>query len=248
MESAMERWYGAIKKRVSVRKYSSSASRDEIKILKEMAAYFSTDEVRIVVGKKAGIFNPVIAKTISGTDTFAAVISKNGDNDYTVGLAGEAFVLECTAMGLGTCWLGASYNRSIANQCIKYDPKREKIRCLISVGHYTATPTHKRVRKTIYNITGLDDAAYRKLPEWQKCAVECGRLAPSARNVQPWEFDILNDAVQVACISKNFGYGGIDCGIAMLHIEVGAAHCGVYGDWQTDDRLPLFTTDHSLEA
>ena len=248
MESAMERWYGAIKKRVSVRKYSSGATRDELKILKEMASYFSTDEVRIVVGKKAGIFNPVIGRTISGTDTYAAIISKNGDNDYTVGLVGEAFVLECTAMGLGTCWLGLSYNRNIANQCVKYDAKREKLRCMISVGHYDTAPTHKRVRKTIYNLVGLDEIAYRKLPEWQKCAVECGRLAPSARNVQPWEFDIMDDAVQVACISKNFGYGGIDCGIAMLHIEVGAAHCGVYGDWQTDDRLPLFTADHSLEA
>ncbi len=89
----------------------------------------------------------------------------------------------------------------------------------------------------------MRENAYEKLPEWQKCAVEAGRLAPSARNVQPWEFDVLKDSIQVACVSRNFGYGALDCGIAMLHIEVGAAHCGVYGSWEIKDRLPLFTVE-----
>lgn len=245
MESSMERWYEAIKKRVSVRKYSDSIDRSELLTLKAAAKYFSTDEVRIFVGKKTGIFNTLIGKTITGTDTFAAIISREGDNDYMVGTVGEAFVLECTAMGLGTCWLGLSYNKPLAESTVRTE-KNEKIRCLISIGHYDKLPEKNRTRKTIYNLTGMEDASFRSIPEWQRCAVECGRLAPSARNAQPWEFDILNDAVQVACISKNFGYGGIDCGIAMLHIEVGAAHCGVYGDWQVEDRLPLFTADYDL--
>ncbi|MCR5808381.1 MAG: nitroreductase family protein [Clostridiales bacterium] len=247
MDSTMGKWYEAAKKRVSVRKYSDGASRDEILELKDVANYLSTDEVRIVVGKKDGIFNALIGKTISGTDTFAAVISREGDNDYMVGSVGEAFVLECTAMGYGTCWLGLSYNKALANSFIRLDDD-EKIRCLISVGHYVIEPAHKRTRKTIYNLTGLEDHAFRQLPDWQKCAIECGRLAPSARNAQPWEFDVLNDSLQVACVSKNFGYGGIDCGIAMLHLEIGAAHCGVYGDWQIEDRLPLFTVNYRSES
>ena len=108
MEPSMERWYEAIRKRVSVRKYSRSVSRDELLTLKEAAQYFSTDDVRIIVGKKDGMFDPIIGKTISGTDTFAAIISRGDDNDYMVGTVGEAFVLECTALGYGTCWLGLS--------------------------------------------------------------------------------------------------------------------------------------------
>ena len=243
MDSTMERWYNAIKKRVSVRKYSGDPSKDEFELLKEIADYLSVDDARIVVGKKKKIFEPLIGKTISGTNTYAAIISRGRDeDDYIVGTIGEAFALECTAMGLGTCWLGISYNKSLAKSCIKLKG-REKIRALISVGHFTERPTHARSRKTIYNLTGVDDLAIKKVPAWQRCAVEAGRLAPSARNFQPWEFDILKKSIQVACVSRNFGYGALDCGIAMLHIELGAAHCGVYGSWDIKDRLPLFKAE-----
>lgn len=241
MDLNMERWYKAIKKRVSIRKYSCDPSKEEYEILKEAAECLSCDEARIVVGRKSGIFDPLIGRTISGTNTFAAVISRGRDEDeYLAGTVGEAFILECTAMGLGTCWLGLSFNKQVASSCIKLKNGNEKIRCLISIGHFDEMPQNKRSRKTVYNITGLGEKAYARLPEWQRCAVEAGRLAPSARNVQPWEFDVLKDSIQVACVSRNFGYGALDCGIAMLHIEVGAAHCGVYGSWDIKDRLPLF--------
>ncbi len=244
MDLSMEKWYGAIRKRISVRKYSGDPTKEEFDLLKEAAECLSCENARIVVGKKSGIFDPVIGKAIYGTNTFAAVISGGGDDDeYLAGTVGEAFVLECTSMGLGTCWLGLSFNHGTANSCIKLKNGREKIRCLISIGHYSEHPKNKRSRKTIYNLTGMRENAYEKLPEWQKCAVEAGRLAPSARNVQPWEFDVLKDSIQVACVSRNFGYGALDCGIAMLHIEVGAAHCGVYGSWEIKDRLPLFTVE-----
>ena len=244
----MDNWYEAIRKRVSVRKYTDGVSKDELVTLKQAAKFLSTDEVRIVVGKKEGIFDPLIGRAISGTDTFAAIIVKYGDNEYMAGSVGEAFVLECTSLGFGTCWLGLSYHKGLAESFIKHDPETETIRCLISIGHYDQAPTHKRIRKTIYNLTGMQEEAFKKLPLWQKTAVECARLAPSARNAQPWEFDIMSDSVQVACVSKNFGYGALDCGIAMLHLEVGAAHCGVYGDWEIEDRLPLFKVDYNVES
>lgn len=246
MENTMERWYEAIKKRVSVRKYTSGATRDELRTLRDVAKYLSTDEVRIVIGKKEGAFSPLIARTISGTDTFAAIVCSDKELEYMVGMVGESFALECTAMGYGTCWLGMSYSKSVVSSCVKLKDK-EKIYCVIAVGHYDSVPSKKRTRKTIFNLTGLDDKAFEKLPEWQKTAVNSGRLAPSAINKQPWEFDILNPtSIQIANISKNFGYGEIDVGIAMLHIEVGAAHCGVYGDWEVSDGLPLFTIDPTL--
>ena len=187
------------------------------------------------------VFDPLIGKVITGTETFAAVICGGKDDDeFLSGTVGEAFVLECASMGLGTCWLGLSYNRSIANSCIKLKNHKEKIRCLISIGHYDKVPEHKRSRKTIYNITGMGDDDFKKLPGWQRCAVEAGRLAPSARNAQPWEFDIMENSVQVAITSANMGYGEIDCGIAMLHIELGAAHCGYIGDWVFDEGYPIF--------
>lgn len=248
MDSAMEKWYRAAGERVSVRKYTEGVTRDELKALKDAAAYFSTDDVRIVVGKKEGVFSPLIGRTISGTDTYAALLSQSPDDDYTVGMVGEAFVLECAAMGLGTCWLGMSYSKSVINSVIKYENDYEKVRCVISIGHYDNSSEIKRSRKSVYELTGLVDTAFRKLPEWQQCAVECAMIAPSARNAQPWEFDILDpNSFQIAQVSRNFGYGELDCGIAMLHVEVGAAHCGVYGDWTIEDGLPLFKVDYDPE-
>ena len=60
MENTMERWYSVIKKRVSVRKYTGSATRDELRKLREIAKYMTTDDVRIVVGKTDGAFSPII--------------------------------------------------------------------------------------------------------------------------------------------------------------------------------------------
>lgn len=248
MDSAMERWYRAAGERYSVRKYTEGVTRDELKALREAASYFSTEDVRIVVGKKEGVFSPLIGRTISGTDTYAALLSQSPDDDYTVGMVGEAFVLECAAMGLGTCWLGMSYSKSVINSVIKYENDYEKVRCVISIGHYDSNKNIRRSRKSVYELTGLVDTAFRKLPEWQQCAVECARLSPSARNAQPWEFDILDpNSFQIAQVSRNFGYGELDCGIAMLHVEVGAAHCGVYGDWTVEDGLPLFKVDYDPE-
>ncbi len=248
MENTMERWYSVIKKRVSVRKYTGSATRDELRKLREIAKYMTTDDVRIVVGKTDGAFSPIIGRTISGTDTFAAVLSKSKDDEYMIGMVGEAFVLECTAMGLGTCWTGKSYSKSAVYSSIKSD-EQEKLCCVIAIGHYDNAPAKKKNRKDIFSLTGLNENAFKKLPEWQQSAISCGQIAPSALNAQPWEFDILNsNSIQIANISKNFGYGKIDCGIAMLHIEVGAAHCGIYGDWQISDGLPVFTADYSMEA
>ena len=245
MEISMERWFDAARKRYSVRKYTESASRDEIRCLKEAAEALSTDSVRIVVGKKSSIFNPLIGKAISGTETFAAILCGANAEDYMAGMIGEAFVLECASMGLGTCWLGLSYNKRVADSCVKYKDEYEKIRCVISIGHYDKSAEFKRSRKTIYDLTGYVDTAYRKLPDWQQAAVNCARIAPSARNAQPWEFDVLNDSIQIAQVARNFGYGELDCGIAMMHIEIGAAHCGVYGDWTVEDGLALFKVDYN---
>lgn len=242
---SMEKWYNASKERVSVRRFSESASKDELRELKEAAAELSGSNVRIVVGKKKGVFDPLIGRSVSGTETFAAVLTKSADDDYLAGSAGEAFVLECTSMGIGTCWLGLSYSKSVLNNFISFRDDYEKVRCVIAIGHYDELPKKKTQRKTIYDLTGLVETAYKKVPEWQRTAVECGRNAPSARNAQPWEFDILNDSIQIAQVSRNFGYGALDCGIAMLHIEIGAAHCGVYGDWVVEDALATFKVDYN---
>ena len=63
-------------------------------------------------------------------------------------------------------------------------------------------------------------------------ALEAARLAPSARNRQPWRFRVRDGAITITedgrpalpGISKR-----LDCGIALLHLELGARAAGVSG-------------------
>jgi len=71
-------------------------------------------------------------------------------------------------------------------------------------------------------------------PAWAIGALETARLAPSAVNRQPWRFrwddDVLvvsvNNRLESPKVTKR-----LDCGIAMLHIEIAAQSYGVTGSW-----------------
>ena len=52
---------------------------------------------------------PGLKSQIKGTDVYAVIIAKRGTPMEVEGFMGEALVLEATAMGLGTCWLGAGF-------------------------------------------------------------------------------------------------------------------------------------------
>ena len=69
-------------------------------------------------------------------------------------------------------------------------------------------------------------------PEWAVTAVETARLAPSAVNRQPWRFRLedgglviaKDNAFETPKVTKR-----LDCGIAMLHAELGAMASGAQG-------------------
>jgi len=81
-------------------------------------------------------------------------------------------------------------------------------------------------------VSGLEEKDW---PAWMKTALEAARLAPSAMNRQPWRFQVDKNSITVSAdsalnptmvVSKR-----LDCGIAMLHIEIGALTSGVRGSW-----------------
>ena len=68
------------------------------------AASYSWQGVKIRMFK-----GPGLKSQIKGTDVYAVIIAKRGTPMEVEGFMGEALVLEATAMGLGTCWLGAGF-------------------------------------------------------------------------------------------------------------------------------------------
>lgn len=232
-DNMMKKWYDAAKHRVSVRRYTGGIDKNTFYELKDFASQLCNDEARIELRAKGGVLeNPFLLSFfggVEGTNCFAAVIIKN-DNDYMGGYLGEAFVLECTSRGIGTCWLGATYKRRAAKQYIQLG-NGEKLIAVIAFGKMDEVPKAP-VKKTAEQLTGLSSDVLKALPEWQQEAVRITKLAPSARNKQPWEIEIDENSVALYTNSSNFGYGDLDCGIAMLHLELGAAKFGIAGEWK----------------
>jgi nitroreductase len=159
-----------------------------------------------------------------------------------VGYTGEGVVLEATALGLGTCWVAgffrpaavtqrlniASYERVLAVSPLGYAPLEKTLGEKIIKGF-----AHNRKRKPLTQlVNGLPENEW---PGWLKSALEAARIAPSATNRQPWRFDIQNGSVTVATDPGNLDFKAskrLDCGIAMLHLEISALNCGVHGRWE----------------
>ena len=232
-------WYKSIKNRTSVREFSDTVDQKTFTELKKFAAGLNNDEARLFLRSKDGGLKSIFLAygRVAGTKGFAAVITKKGSK-YMGGYIGEAFVLECTARGIATCWLGASYKKSKVREFVDIK-EDETLACIIAFGFYDGKVKHTK-KKSIEQLTGLNAAAFSALPAWQQEAVNCARLSPSALNKQPWELDIKEDSIELINNSNNWGFGGVDCGIAMLHLELGAEFRGVFGEWKFKDGAPVF--------
>ena len=71
-------------------------------------------------------------------------------------------------------------------------------------------------------------------PAWAVEGVEAARLAPSALNRQPWRFELEAGAVVLRVDHPRDTHRipkRLDCGIAMLHFELGARAAGAPGTW-----------------
>lgn len=240
MDGGMTKWYKAAQKRYSVRRYKQEPSLEDMLALESAAASLSVRGVRIAVGVEQKVFSGILGSRIKGTSAFAAFISQNGD-ETSLGYLGEAFVLECTSLGLGTCWLGANFNRGALSSTIKLK-KSEKAVCVTPIG-IADEPFVRRKRRCVAELTWLEDEEFEQLPAWQRSAVQCAILAPSAVNKQPYELIPENGGISVVDCGSNFGFGNVDRGIAMLHIELGAAAEGVHGTWRKRGEDMCFMPD-----
>jgi nitroreductase len=163
-----------------------------------------------------------------------------------VGYTGEACVLEATALGLDTCWVGGFFSRDKVAKVVELR-EDETVVAVSPVGHALGdTSRNERIMERMAGshrrrpIEQIAQGAGEDWPAWARAAVECARIAPSALNRQPWRFS-MDDAVLV--ISRTPGEmpavaKALDCGIAMLHAELGTRDAGVSGRWRDCDGGP----------
>lgn len=159
-----------------------------------------------------------------------------------VGYTGEACILEATALGLGTCWVGGMYRGSVARRAADV-ATAERVFAISPLGYPTQTvssaerivyrtkPGASKPRKPLEEIAPGVGTAW---PGWARTGVEAARNAPSANNRQPWRFRLDGEAIVLSfdgpegsIVSKR-----LDCGIAMLHFEVAVRSVGTGGSWE----------------
>jgi hypothetical protein len=181
---------------------------------------------------------------IKGAPAFLAFIGSTSDPDMQekMGYTGEAAVLEATSLGLGTCWVALTYNARAVKSLVRLD-KEEKLICVSPVGYtkeqwsfeervFTVFGANHQRKPLVSMATGLPESSW---PVWARSAVEAARLAPSAMNRQPWGFSVEERSITVYVKDRGPEFNvarRLDCGIAMLHVELGALNQGISGQWE----------------
>ena len=222
----MTQWE-AIQKRTSRRSYSGEMKREDArKLASEVAAANVEGKLSMrFLDDGSGLFGGVTKSygMFSGVKSLIVLAGRKGDAhlEERCGYYGEKLVLIATQMGLGTCWVGGTFDHARMEHSL--DASMQLV-AVITVGPVRENKGF--VEKAVKRLTGLHKKAQELYsssevpPKWFLRGVEAASRAPSAINRQPVRF-MLNEGAVTAFMpddSRQF----IDLGIAKLHFEIGA--------------------------
>lgn len=207
-------------------------------------------------GEKLGTYG-----VIKGASTFLGVSIPDMElAPLAAGYEFENLILSATHMGLGTVWLAATFNRDSFASAMKI-PKDERFPAIAPVGYPAAkrSLTENLMRSTMKSSsrkewTDLFFQADFHTPLTDEMAgayaqaLEMVRLAPSAKNAQPWRVRKTENAYHFyADYKPGFSKGEemikqVDLGIALSHFHQTALELGLTGAFeqmpQEDVKLP----------
>jgi hypothetical protein len=160
--------------------------------------------------------------------------------DQHVGFTGEGVVLEATRLGLDTCWVGGFFKASKVRRVVDL-AEGERVYAVSPLG--CARRSVGAIERSMQSMAGskkrkcveeLAPGIGSTWPAWAVMALETARLAPSAVNRQPWRFRLEDGGLVIAkdsSLETPKVTKRLDCGIAMLHAELGAMASDAVGAW-----------------
>lgn len=194
---------------------------------------------------------------IKGAEYFIVGKIKKGHLDLEdYGYLMERIILFAESLGLGTCWLGASFTKDSVIRIINLEDgeicpaisplgyRTEKRGLLDLTIRRIAGSNNRKLFKELFfegtlNTPLVDGSNSYTIP------LEMVRLAPSASNKQPWRIiKEIDREVFHFYLCRTQGYGKtlsfmnaadlqrIDMGIAMSHFELAAKELGLNGYWE----------------
>ena len=249
-----------VRARTSVRTYTSEAVSQETrdKILAFLQTIDNPFGAKVNVqfvekktaanGEKLGTYG-----FIKGAELFIAVTAEDKDTAAeSVGYVIEQLVLYMTSLGLGTCWLGGTFNKSAFAEQIEI-PDGWIFPVLSPVGYPAKQRIKEKVFRTAINannrVSGeklfFSDAFTTPLDlktvgKYAAC-LENLRLAPSAGNKQPWRVIFDGNAFHFFKKGSMQFMQVLDVGIGINHFVLTAKELGLQGRLEKTDvsRYPL---------
>lgn len=167
--------------------------------------------------------------------------------DY--GYALERIVVEATALGLGTCWLGGTFKRRGFARAMDLAPD-ELMPAITPLGYpgarrsltdrffrFGAGADQRRPWKELFFADDVSTPLSREAAGPFATALECVRRGPSASNKQPWRVIREGEAFHFyLCRTPGYEKLGpeillqnIDLGIALCHFQLAAGELGLTG-------------------
>lgn len=211
----------AILKRVSVRTYSKKSLTEDDRdyIVSRINDINNKAGLNCSFCEDAASAFDSVRKSYGMFKNVKSVIVMKGSKDDSdmpekVGFYGESLVLDLVDRGIGSCWVGGTFDKSGFNE-----GEGEKIACVITVGY---PDSYKFKDKLIYSVLHKRKPLTERLTadtdvsEEIKRGIEAVIKAPSAVNSQKPHFTLKDGKLSVS-VPGDSSMDLIDLGIAKCH-------------------------------
>ena len=244
-----------IKKRCSVRTYQDKELEPDVRemlqsYMDNLENPFGMQVKKYIIDKKLASEGEKLGTygVIKGASTFMGISVPDKDLAHVAaGYEFENLILEATALGLGTVWLAATFNREGFASAMGV-PKDELFPAISPVGYPAAkrslteslmrTAMRSSSRKewsTLFYLDNFQTPLSRDLAGDYTEPLEMLRLAPSDKNTQPWRVLKSGSDYHFYVTYKSGISRGeeiikrVDAGIALSHFHQTALELGLKG-------------------
>lgn len=247
-------WTDAIDKRKSTRRYKLEViSGEKINRLQELIEKINENEkinIRLVKDGKR-VFSKFKSSygMFEGVRTFIALIADKSLLEYKkkIGYFGEMLVLEAVSLGLGTCWIGGTYDKEYCLDTFGLKEEEELVG-IITIGKSSEKVKlrDKFMKAALKNTKSFDEFIISdevNIPTYVKAGVISALKAPSALNKKPIIYEYKDGKVYARIGRENHGFEEVDLGISMLHFELGSLDTGYTGKWIFENGENIYTKE-----
>lgn len=242
-----------IKERKSVRSFNGKPLTAEMErnlneaILKSRDPFGGKVTIRLKAFDLAGGYKPSTYGMIKGaTNFFLLGFGADEASALSAGFRFEQVVLKAWELGLGTCWIAATFKGSNFGRGEIW-PEGEDLKIVCPVGVAEKPRFLERVgrkvmgsnnRKPFGELFYCDDFRRPLSPESHFYEpLEMLRLAPSDTNSQPWRALADGDTVHFYYKPKSRA-SILDCGIGMCHFYLAEEYLGRRGQFHKSATAP----------